>query len=134
MKVKKDIFYFEAGKYVIGDISNLLEEKDFKRLKTPIAKLKQKCGFNKKHNLHYFKGIDRKFVDYIEYNSYIIAENCLGCISDDLVKSGRLTNCKRFTAKTQFTLEYVNDALGVAIYFKEMGAPSPFMMLVQSTD
>lgn len=134
MKNKRDIFYFEAGKYVVGDIANLLEEKDFKKIKSPIAKLKQKCGFNKKHNLHYFKGIGRKYTDYIEYNSYIIAENCLGCIPDEIVRGGRLTNCKRFTAKSQFTIEYVNDKIGVVIYLKEMGAPSPFMMLVQSVE
>lgn len=134
MKVKKDIFYFEAGRYVIGDISNLLEENDFKKVKSSIAKLKSKCGFNKKYGLYFFKGIERKFIDYIEYNSYIIAENCLGCIPESLVKQGRLSNCKRFIAKSQFTAEYINDNIGVAVSFKEMNAPGPFIMMVQSNE
>ena len=131
MKVKKEIFYFEPGKYVFGDISNLFEEKDFKKMKAPLSKLKALSGFNKKFNLHFFKGIDRKFADYIEFNSYIIAENCLALAPEEMVKKGRLINCKRFNAKTKFTLEYVNDKIGVAIYLKDPEAPSPFMMLVQ---
>lgn len=133
MKVKREIFYFESGKYVVGDIFNLFEEKDFKKIKATLSKLKASSGFNKKFGVHFFKGIDRKFIDYIEYNSYIIAENCLVLIPEELAKSGRLSNCKRFNAKSQFTVEYKNDKLGVAILIKEMGAPSPFMLLVQET-
>ena len=134
MKVKKEIFYFEPGKYVFGDISNLFEEKDFKKMKGPLSKLKALCGLNKKFNLHFFKGIDRKFIDYIEDNSYIIAENCLAIVPDEIVKKGRLINCKRINSKTQFSIEYKNDKLGVAIYLKEINAPSPFMMLVQEVE
>ena len=133
MKVKREIFYFEPGKYVLGDISNLFEEKDFKKMKTPLAKQKALCGLNKKFNFHFFKGISRRFDDYIENNSYIIAENCLGIVTDETVKKGRLINCKRINPKTKFSLEYINDKLGIVIYLKEENAPSPFMMLVQET-
>ena len=131
MKVKREIFYFEPGKYVLGDISNLFEEKDFKKMKAPISKLKAHSGFNKKFNLHFFKGIDRKFIDYIEFNSYIIAENCLALIPEEMVKKGRLINCKRFNSKTKFSVEYINDKLGIVVSLKDIEAPSPFMMLVQ---
>jgi hypothetical protein len=131
MKVKREIFYFEPGKYVLGDISNLFEEKDFKKMKGPISKLKAHSGFNKKFNLHFFKGIDRKFIDYIEDNSYIIAENCLVIVPDEMVKKGRLINCKRINPKTQFIIEYKSDQLGAVVYLKEIDAPGPFMMLVQ---
>lgn len=134
MKVKREIFYFEPGKYVLGDISNLFEEKDFKKMKIPISKLKAYSGFNKKFNLHFFKGIERKFTDYIELNSYIIAENCLALVPEEMVKKSRLINCKRFNSKTKFSVEYLNDKVGVVIYLKELDAPSPFMMLVQSYD
>ena len=131
MKVKREIFYFEPGKYVLGDISNLFEEKDFKKMKGPISKLKAHSGFNKKFNLHFFKGIDRKFIDYIEFNSYIIAENCLALVPEEMVKKGRLINCKRFNSKTKFLVEYINDNLGIVVSLKDNEAPSPFMMLVQ---
>ncbi len=131
MKVKREIFYFEPGKYVMGDISNLFEDKDFKKMKAPISKLKAHSGFNKKFNLHFFKGIDRKFTDYIEFNSYIIAENCLALIPEEMVKKGRLINCKRFNSKTKFSVEYINDKLGIVVSLKDIEAPSPFMMLVQ---
>lgn len=134
MKVKREIFYFEPGKYVLGDISNLFEEKDFKKIKAPLFKIKANCGFNKKFNLHFFKGINRRFDDYIENNSYIIAENCLVLIPEELAKKGRLINCKRFKCKLPFIVEYKNDNLGIAVYLKENGEPSPFMMLVQEID
>lgn len=134
MKVKKEIFYFEPGKYVIGDISNLFEEKDFKKIKSPLLKLKASCGFNKKFNLHFFKGVIRRFNDYIENNSYIIAENCLAVVPEELVKKGKLKNCKRFKAKEKFSVEYKNDNLGVVLYLKEESEPGPFMMLVQEVE
>lgn len=131
---KENIFYFEAGKYVIGDISNLFEIGDFKKMKSPISKIKTNCGFNKKFNLHFFKGIDRRFNDYIENNSYIIAENCLAFIPEEMVKPGRLINCKRINTKSQFSIEYKNDSLGTVLYLKEMNEPAPFMMLVQELE
>lgn len=134
MKVKKEIFYFEPGKYVVGDISNLFEEKDFKKIKSPLLKLKAFCGFNKKFNLHFFKGVVRRFDDYIENNSYIIAENCLAVVPEELVKKGKLKNCKRFKAKEKFSVEYKNDNLGVVLYLKEESEPGPFMMLVQEVE
>lgn len=134
MKNKRDIFYFEPGKYVVGDIANLFEEQDFKKIKNSLSKIKTKSGLNKKFSLHFFKGINRKFIDYIEYNSYIISENFLVLAPDEFVKNGRLSNCKRINAKTPFSVEYVYDNIGVAIYFKEFDAPSPFMMLVQEID
>lgn len=134
MKNKRDIFYFEPGKYVVGDIVNLFEERDFKKIKNTLSKVKAKSGLNKKFNLHFFRGIDRKYIDYIEYNSYILCDNCLVLAPDDIVKTGRLTNCKRITTKYPFSVEYINDSLGVVVYFKEFDAPSPFMMLVQEID
>ena len=134
MKNKKDIFFFEAGKYVVGDISNLFEEKLFKKIKGSLCKIKSKCGLNKQFNLYFFKGINRRFNDYIENNSYVIAENCLVVVPEELVKPGRLINCKRINAKSQFSVEYKNDNLGIVLYLKEMAAPGPFMMLVQENE
>lgn len=136
MKVKREKFLFQSGKYVVGDITKLFEEKDAKKMKTSFGKLKSNGGYNKKFNLHYFKPNSPSsiFTDYIEKGVELFAETCLAIIPEESVKKGRLNNCKRFNAKNDFTLTYVNDDLGIALYFQEPNAPGPFMMLVQPNE
>lgn len=136
MKVKREKFLFQAGKYIVGDITKLFEEKDAKKIKTSLSKLKGNGGYNKKFNLHYFKpGITSSiFTDYIEKGVKLFAETCLVIIPEESAKKGRLNNCKRFNAKNNFTLTYVNDNLGIALYFQEPDMPGPFMMLVQPSE
>lgn len=107
MKNIEELFYFKSGKYVLGDIFNLFEEPQFKKMKGPLSKLKSNCGYNKKFDLYFFKTINRKITDYIEYNSYIITENCLALVPEESVKRGRLINCKRINAKNDFVVKYV---------------------------
>jgi hypothetical protein len=134
MKVKREKFLFKAGKYVIGDISKLFEEKDFKKMKTSLCKLKAKGGYNKKFDLYYFRPdiSESIFRDYIEKGVELTTENCLTIIPEESAKKGRLNNCKRFTAKNDFNLIYLHDEDGIVLYLQEPDAPSPFMMLVQS--
>lgn len=136
MKVKREKFLFQAGKYVVGDITKLFEEKDAKKMKTSLSKLKSNGGYNKKFDLHYFKpgATSNIFTDYIEKGVELVAETCLAIIPEESTKKGRLNNCKRFNAKNDFTLTYVNDDLGIALYFQEPDAPGPFMMLVQMNE
>lgn len=135
MKVKGDIFYFEAGKYVIGDLLNLFNEKEIKKMKSSFSRAKTKCGLNKKFNYYYFKGSNsNQFEDYIDKGTKLLAEVCLMIIPEENVKSGRLTNCKRLNAKTNFSIKYIVDKLGSVLYFNYPEEPGPFMMLVQDND
>lgn len=136
MKVKREKFLFQSGKYIVGDITKLFEEKDAKKMKTSLSKLKSNGGYNKKFDLHYFKpnSVSNIFIDYIEKGVELVAETCLAIIPEESAKKGRLNNCKRFNAKNDFTLTYVNDNLGTALYFQEPDAPGPFMMLVQMNE
>lgn len=136
MKVKREKFLFKAGKYVAGDVLNVFTEKDAKKIKSSLSKVKTKGGFNKKLNLHYFKSIvsNNTFTDYIEKGVSLIAETSLVIIPEELAKRGRLSNCRRFTAKNDFNLTYLHDDLGIALYLQEPNTPSPFMMLVQTNE
>lgn len=136
MKVKREKFLFQAGKYIVGDITKLFEEKDAKKMKMSLGRLKNNSGYNKKFDLHYFKSNNTSniFTDYIEKGVELVAETCLAIIPEESAKKGRLNNCKRFNAKNDFTLTYVNDDLGIALYFQEPDAPGPFMMLVQTNE
>ena len=111
----------------------LFEEKNAKKMKTALTKLKAKGGFSKKFDFHYFRADvpDAKFTDYIDKDTELLAETCFAIIPEELAKSGRLSNCKRFTAKNDFCLTYFHDNDGIVLYFQEPDAPSPFMMLVQ---
>jgi hypothetical protein len=135
MKSKKEFFYFKAGKYIVGDISKLFEEKDFKKMKTSLCKLKAKGGYNKKFNIHYFRAdvSEAVFTDYIDKWPSLPSETCLVIIPEESAKKGRLNNCKRFNAKNDFRLTYLHDKDGIVLYFQELDAPSPFMMLVHET-
>ena len=42
MKSKKETFHFPAGKYVVGDLSKVFDEKTYKKMKPTFTKLKQK--------------------------------------------------------------------------------------------
>jgi hypothetical protein len=86
--------------------------------------------------LYYFKTdtVPGNFVDYIEKNINLSAEVCLVIVPEEAAQTGRLQNCKRFTAKTNFSVEWLNDTDGTVLYFREPEAPGPFMMLVQYND
>ena len=133
MKIKREKFLFKSGKYVIGDISKLFEDKDFKKMKTSLCKLKAKGGYNKKFDLYYFRPdtTESIFRDYIEKGVELTTENCLTIIPEESAKKGRLNNCKRFNAKNDFNLTYLHDEHGIVLYLQEPDAPGPFMMLVQ---
>ena len=136
MKSKKEFFYFKAGKYIVGDISKLFEEKDFKKMKTSLCKLKAKGGYNKKFDIHYFRAdsSNATFSDYIDKCPVLPSESCFVIVPEESAKKGRLNNCKRFTAKNDFKLTYLHDEHGIVLYFQEADAPSPFMMLVQMNE
>ena len=114
----------------------LFEEKNAKKMKAALTKLKSKGGFNKKFELHYFRADvpDAKFIDYIEKDVELLAETCLVIVPEELAKKGRLSNCKRFVAKNDFTLTYFRDEKGIILYFQIPEEPSPFMMLVQANE
>lgn len=114
----------------------LFEEKDAKKMKTALTKLKAKGGFSKKFGFHYFRPdvSDSKFIDYIDKDVELLAETCFAIIPEELAKKGRLNNCKRFNAKNDFQLTYLHDKDGIVLYLQEPDSPSPFMMLVQLND
>ena len=133
MKIKREKFLFKAGKYVVGDISKLFEEKVFKKMKTSLCKLKAKGGYNKKFDIHYFRPDtpETVFTDYIDKSPILSTETCFAIIPEESAKKSRLNNCKRFTAKNDFNLTYLHDEHGIVLYLQEPDAPGPFMMLVQ---
>lgn len=122
-------YEFAEGKYVLGDVDELFDEKLTKKMKTAIKKLaKTNHGTNEKLGIHWFK-VGERVIDLIEYQSKILTANKgLVMCKDDIIKSGKLRFCKRFTAKEKFYVnaDYTND--DYCLYFYYYDTPSPFMM------
>ena len=127
----KDFYEFEEGKYVLGDVEELFDEKLLKKMKTSIKKLSKKNhGKDDKLRIHYFK-VGDKVWDFIEYNSKILtaSNSLILCKSETVTKEGKLRFCKRFEAKEKFKVfvDYTKD--DYCLYFWNEDSPSPFMML-----
>lgn len=134
MKLEREIFQFKAGKYVVGDVSKLFEEKDAAKMKASFSKLKTPGGYNKRFDCYYFKpesSGSNTFMDYIERDVELVAETCLIVIPAERAKSGKLKNCRRFNAKKDFHLTYQRDDMGAVLTFQDVNGSWPFMMLVQ---
>ena len=127
----KDFYEFEEGKYVLGDVEELFDEKLLKKMKTSIKKLSKKnYGKDDKLGIHYFK-VGDKVWDCIEYNNKILtaSNSLILCKSDTITKDGKLRFCKRFEAKEKFKVfaDYTKDDYCLYFYYED--TPSPFMML-----
>ena len=127
----KDFYEFEEGKYVLGDVEELFDEKLLKKMKTSIKKLSKKNhGKDDKLGIHYFK-VNDKVWDLIEYNSKILtaSNRLILCKSETVTKEGKLRFCRRFEAKTKFKVyvDYTKD--DYCLYFMTEEDPCPFMML-----
>lgn len=127
----KDFYDFEEGKYVLGDVEELFDEKLLKKMKTSIKKLSKKNhGKDDKLGIHYFK-VGDKVWDCIEYNNKILtaSNSLILCKSETVTKDGKLRFCKRFEAKEKFTVfvDYTKDDYCLYFYYED--APGPFMML-----
>ena len=84
----KDFYEFEEGKYVLGDVEELFDEKLLKKMKTSIKKLSKKNhGKDDKLGIHYFKVGDEVW-DCIEYNSKILtaSNSLILCNSETVTK------------------------------------------------
>ena len=127
----KEFYEFEEGKYVLGDVEELFDEKLLKKMKTAIKKLSKKNhGKDDKLGIHYFK-VGDKVWDFIEYNSKILtaSNSLILCKSETVTKEGKLRFCKRFEAKEKFKVfvDYTKDDYCLYFYYED--APGPFMML-----
>ena len=127
----KDFYEFEEGKYVLGDVEELFDEKLLKKMKTAVKKLSKKNhGKDDKLGIHYFK-VGNKVWDFIEYNSKILtaSNSLILCKSETVTKEGKLRFCKRFEAKEKFKVfvDYTKDDYCLYFYYED--TPSPFMML-----
>lgn len=127
----KDFYEFEEGKYVLGDVEELFDEKLLKKMKTAIKKLSKKNhGKDDKLGIHYFK-VGDKVWDFIEYNNKILtaSNSLILCKSETVTKEGKLRFCKRFEAKEKFKVfvDYTKDDYCLYFYYED--TPSPFMML-----
>lgn len=127
----KDFYEFEEGKYVLGDVEELFDEKLLKKMKTAIKKLSKKNhGKDDKLGIHYFK-VGDKVWDCIEYNSKILtaSNSLILCKSETVTKEGKLRFCRRFEAKEKFKVfvDYTKDDYCLYFYYED--TPSPFMML-----
>ena len=127
----KDFYEFEEGKYVLGDVEELFDEKLLKKMKTSIKKLSKKNhGKDDNLGIHYFK-VGDKVWDFIEYNNKILtaSNSLILCKSETVTKEGKLRFCKRFEAKEKFKVfvDYTKDDYCLYFYYED--EPSPFMML-----
>ena len=127
----KDFYEFDEGKYVLGDVEELFDEKLTKKMKTAVKKLSKKNhGKDDKLGIHYFK-VGDKVWDFIEYNSKILtaSNSLILCKSETVTKEGKLRFCRRFEAKTKFKVfvDYTKDDYCLYFYYED--EPSPFMML-----
>lgn len=127
----KDFYEFGEGKYVLGDVDELFDEKLTKKMKTAVKKLSKKNhGKDDKLGIHYFK-VGDKVWDFIEYNSKILtaSNSLILCKSETVTKEGKLRFCKRFEAKEKFTVFVDYTKEDYCLYFYNEDEPSPFMML-----
>ena len=127
----KDFYEFEEGKYVLGDVEELFDEKLLKKMKTAVKKLSKKNhGKDDKLGIHYFK-VGDKVWDFIEYNNKILtaSNSLILCKSETVTKEGKLRFCRRFEAKEKFKVfvDYTKDDYCLYFYYED--TPSPFMML-----
>lgn len=127
----KDYYDFGEGKYVLGDIDELFDEKLAKKIKTTLKKLSKKNhGKDEKLGIHFFK-VGDKVWDLIDYNNKILTVNSslILCKSEIVTKEGKLRFCRRFEAKGNFRLyvDYTNN--DYCLYFLNEDDPSPFIML-----
>lgn len=127
----KDFYEFEEGKYVLGDVEELFDEKLLKKMKTSIKKLSKKNhGKDDNLGIHYFK-VGDKVWDFIEYNNKILtaSNSLILCKNETVTKEGKLRFCKRFEAKEKFKVfvDYTKDDYCLYFYYED--TPSPFMML-----
>lgn len=127
----KDFYEFEEGKYVLGDVEELFDEKLLKKMRTTVKKLSKKNhGKDDKLGIHYFK-VGDKVWDFIEYNSKILtaSNSLILCKSETVTKEGKLRFCRRFEAKNPFKVfvDYTKDDYCLYFYYED--EPSPFMML-----
>ena len=127
----KDFYEFEEGKYVLGDVEELFDEKLLKKMKTAVKKLSKKNhGKDDKLGIHYFK-VGNKVWDCIEYNSKMLtaSNSLILCKSETVTKEGKLRFCRRFEAKNPFKVfvDYTKDDYCLYFYYED--EPSPFMML-----
>ena len=127
----KDFYEFGEGKYVLGDVDELFDEKLLKKMKTAVKKLSKKNhGKDDKLGIHYFK-VGNKVWDFIEYNSKILtaSNSLILCKSETVTKEGKLRFCRRFEAKNPFKVfvDYTKDDYCLYFYYED--EPSPFMML-----
>ena len=131
----KDFYEFEEGKYVLGDVEELFDEKLLKKMKTSIKKLSKKNhGKDDKLGIHYFK-VGDKVWDFIEYNSKILtaSNSLILCKSETVTKEGKLRFCKRFEAKEKFNVFVDYTKEDYCLYFYYDDEPSPFMMLQEES-
>ena len=127
----KDYYDFGEGKYVLGDVDELFDEKLAKKIKTTLKKLSKKNhGKDEKLGIHFFK-VGDKVWDLIDYNNKILTVNSslILCKSEIVTKEGKLRFCRRFEAKGNFRLyvDYTNN--DYCLYFLNEDDPSPFIML-----
>lgn len=127
----KDYYDFEEGKYVLGDVDELFDEKLAKKIKTSLKKLSKK-NHNKddKLGIHFFK-VGEKVWDLIEYNNKILTANnsLILCKSETVTKEGKLRFCRRFEARNKFRIYVDYSKNDYCLYFFNEDDPSPFMML-----
>ena len=127
----KDFYEFGEGKYVLGDVEELFDEKLTKKMKTAVKKLSKKNhGKDDKLGIHYFK-VNDKVWDLIEYNSKILtaSNSLILCKSETVTKEGKLRFCRRFEAKTKFKVYVDYTKYDYCLYFMTEEDPCPFMML-----
>lgn len=124
-----EVFHLPPGKYVLGDVENLFEEGDGKKIRTSLKKLKKKSKFGKDERLNYYYfSSTKKCYDLIEYNSSILVPSeTFILIDSERVKNGKLRGCRRFTAKNEFYIKSDYTPEDFAIYFYDTN-PSPFMI------
>lgn len=129
-EVKQFNFRIISGKYCLGDIFNLFEEAEAKKIEKELNKRIKKvnCDYCEKYNLYFFKLINTdSFFEYINNDTTLLIKSKILILTKN-PKEGKLKGCFRFSAKNDFNIsaDYIDDTC--FLYFKEDNAPSPFQM------
>lgn len=128
--VKKIVYEFPEGKYVLGDIDELFDDSFTKKVKSSVKKIlkKENHGFDDNLCFHCFK-VTEKCIDLIEYQSKILTPSLsLILCKDDIIKKGKLKFCRRFVSKEPFYVHVDYKDNDWCLYFWYKESPSPFMI------
>lgn len=138
VKEEKPLWSLEPGRYIIGDYTNLYEEKDAKKVEKFLKKVNKNTYFGKEETLkfYYFRMITATpavtdYVDNITPKYIKIPSKFLIFAKEEDVKEGKIFGCRRIQMKEKFFLEFKYDNVDSELDLFRTGEPRVDFMFVE---